>query len=286
MISTTGRNRGFTLIELVTVIVILGVASAGIASFVRGSMQTYIDVSTREQLLSESRFAIERLKRELRNALPNSVRITGNTSYHCMEFVPINWATVYTDLPDAGDSTYEIDVVALHDINNVPYELPGGDNFAVVYPTRSEDVFDANNGHRVTVSGCSDDGDGDCTTLDDSDNIVQLEVTGLLAQESPASRVYLIDRAVSYCVYQNRLIRYENDLLVNQLGAFPGLPVIAEHVANVLSADPVNNPQEDDPFRIISTSLQSNSIAEIRLRFIDNNEQIAYQQEIHIDNIP
>ena len=88
------------------------------------------------------------------------------------------------------------------------------------------------------------------------------------------------------CVYQNRLIRYENDLLVNQLGAFPGLPVIAEHVANVLSADPVNNPQEDDPFRIISTSLQSNSIAEIRLRFIDNNEQIAYQQEIHIDNIP
>ena len=48
----------------------------------------------------------------------------------------------------------------------------------------------------------------------------------------------------------------------------------------------MNNPQEDDPFRIISTSLQSNSIAEIRLRFIDNNEQIAYQQEIHIANIP
>ena len=48
MISTTRRSRGFTLIELVTVIVILGVASAGIASFVRGSMQTYIDVSTRE----------------------------------------------------------------------------------------------------------------------------------------------------------------------------------------------------------------------------------------------
>jgi MSHA biogenesis protein MshO len=286
MISTIRPNRGFTLIELVTVIVILGVASAGIASFVRGSMQTYIDVSIREQLLSESRFAIERLKRELRNAVPNSVRITGNSNYHCMQFVPINWATVYIDLPKRNDPSFEIDVVALHDINNVPYILPSGNNYAVVYPTRSEDVYDPDNGHRVTVSGCSDDGDGDCNTLDDSDNIVQLEVTGLLAQESPASRVYLIDRAVSYCVYQNRLIRYKNDLLVNQLGPFPGLPVIAEHVANVLSADPVNNPQEDDPFRIISTSLQSNSIAEIRLRFIDNNEQIAYQQEIHIDNIP
>ncbi|GGF82909.1 type II secretion system protein [Alteromonas lipolytica] len=280
------RSRGFTLIELVTVIVILGAASAGIASFVRGSMQTYIDVSTRDQLLSESRFAIERLKRELRSALPNSVRITGNTSYHCMEFVPIDWATVYTDLPSPPDSTYYIDVVALHDINNQPYVLPGGSNFAVVYPTRSEDVYDPANGHRVNISSCSDDGDGDCATLDDSDGIVQLEVTGLLAQESPASRVYLVSHAVSYCVFQNQLIRYRNDLVLNQRGAISGLPVIASHVANVLSADPVNNPQEDDPFRIISTSLQSNSIAEVRLRFVDNNEQIAYLQEIHIDNIP
>lgn len=286
MSSLPSKIRGFTLIELVTVIVILGVASTGIAAFVRGSMQTYIDVSTRDQLLSESRFAIERLKRELRNAVPNSVRITGNTSYHCMEFVPINWATVYTDLPDANDNPFEIDVVALHDINNVPYILPGGDNFAVVYPTRSEDVYDTDNGQRVAVSGCTDDGDGDCATLDDNDNIVQLEVTARVRRQSPASRVYLVDRAISYCVFQNRLIRYENDLLVNQLGAFPGLPIVAEHVANELSADPANNPQEDDPFRIISTSLQSNSIAEVRLRFVDNDEQIAYQQEIHIDNTP
>ena len=78
------KSQGFSLIELITVIVILGIASAGIASFVRGSMQTYIDVSTREQLVTESRFAIERLKREIANAVPNSVRITGNTNYHCL----------------------------------------------------------------------------------------------------------------------------------------------------------------------------------------------------------
>ena len=131
-----------------------------------------------------------------------------------------------------------------------------------------------------------DDGDGDCSTLDDSDDIVQLSVTGQFAQSSPASRVYLVDRAVSFCVYQNALIRYENDIITNQLGAFPGLPVIAEHVVNVLSADPANNPSEDDPFRIISTRLQSNAIVEVRLRFSDNGEQIAYQQEIHVANVP
>ncbi len=278
------KSRGFTLIELITVVVILGVASAGIAAFVRSSMQTYIDVSTREQLVTESRFAIERLKREISNAVPNSVRITGNTSYHCLEFVPINWATVYTDLPQAGDLV--LDVVALHDINNVPYSLPTGDNFAIVYPTRSEDVYDATRSRRVNVTACSDDGDGDCSTLDDSDDIVQLTVTGQFAQSSPASRVYLVDRSVSFCVYQNKLIRYENDILTNQLGAFPGLPVLAEHVTNTLSADPANNPAEDDPFRIISTRLQSNAIVEVRLRFVDNEEQIAYQQEIHVANVP
>ena len=234
----TGLKRGFTLIELIAVIVILGAASAGIAAFVRSSMQTYIDVSTRDQLLSESRFAIERLKRELRNALPNSVRITGDTSFQCIEFVPIDWATVYTDLPDAADPTYTIDVVALHNIDNEPYEITGSDNYAVVFPTRSEDVYDASFGHRVAISGCSDDGDGDCSTLDDSDGIVQLEVTGLLDEESPASRVYLVSGSVSYCVTQNQLIRFPNDLVVNQAGVIPGLPVMAEHVANVLSADP------------------------------------------------
>ena len=278
------KSQGFTLIELITVIIILGIASAGIASFVRGSMQTYIDVSTREQLVTESRFAIERLKREIANAVPNSVRITGNTSYHCLEFVPINWATVYTRLPEPDN--LEMDVVALHDINNVPYTLPTGDNFAVVYPTRSEDIYDASRNRRVNVTACNDDGDGDCSTLDDSDDIVQLSVTGQFAQSSPASRVYLVDRAVSFCVYQNALIRYENDIITNQLGAFPGLPVIAEHVVNVLSADPANNPSEDDPFRIISTRLQSNAIVEVRLRFSDNGEQIAYQQEIHVANVP
>lgn len=278
------KSQGFTLIELITVIIILGIASAGIASFVRGSMQTYIDVSTREQLVTESRFAIERLKREIANAVPNSVRITGNNSYHCLEFVPINWATVYTRLPEPGN--LEMDVVALHDINNVPYTLPTGDNFAIVYPTRSEDIYDASRNRRVNVTACTDDGDGDCSTLDDSDDIVQLSVTGQFAQSSPASRVYLVDRAVSFCVYQNALIRYENDIITNQLGAFPGLPVIAEHVVNVLSADPANNPSEDDPFRIISTRLQSNAIVEVRLRFSDNGEQIAYQQEIHVANVP
>lgn len=280
------RAQGFTLIELITVVIILGVASAGIAAFVRGSMQTYIDVSTRDQLMSESRFAIERLKRELPSAVPNSIRLTGNTGYHCLEFVPINWATVYTRLPESTDSTYEIDVVALHDINDVPYTLPSGDSYAVVYPTRSEDVYDGTQGQRVNVNDCSDDGDGDCATLDDSDDIVQLEVSGLITQSSPGSRVYLVDHAVSYCVYDNKLIRYTNDLVKTQAGAFPGLPVIAEHVANTLSSDPVNSPQEDDPFRVISSSLQSNAIVEVRLRFIDNNEQIAYHQEIHVANVP
>lgn len=280
------RIRAFTLVELITVIVILGFTGVGIASFMRSSMQAYVDVSSREQLLTESRFAIERLKRELPNAVPNSARITGNTSYHCLEFVPINWSTVYTKLPDATDSTYEIDLVALHDIDNTPYELPSGDSYAIVYPTRSEEVYDGTQGQRANVTGCSDDGDGDCSTLDDSDDIVQLGVSDVFVQSSPASRVYLVDRSVSYCVIDNSLVRYENDLVATQTGAFSGLPLLAEHVDNALSADPANSPSDDDPFRIRSTSLQSNAIVEVRLRFVNNDEQIAYQQEVRIANVP
>lgn len=279
------KQRAFTLIELVMVIIVLGVTSAGIAAFVRGSMQSYVDISSRDKLLSQSRFAIEKMKRELAKAVPNSLRIAGNSTTHCIEFVPINWSTLYTALPiTSSDNT--LSVVAMYDIDNNPFVLPTGDNFAVVYPTRSEDVYDASNNQISLVTACTDDGDGDCATLDDSDDIVDLTVTDPFATPSPSSRVYLVSGSISYCVTGNQLIRFENDITPTQVLGVVGFPQIADHVVNSLSANPTVSPSADDPFQIFVNSLQRNSVVQVRLRFSLNNEQIAFQHEVHVPNVP
>ncbi|AVV84022.1 MSHA biogenesis protein MshO [Shewanella putrefaciens] len=47
-------------------------------------------------MLSQSRFVVERMTRELRSAVPNSVRVnTDSLTYQCIEFVPIQASTSY-----------------------------------------------------------------------------------------------------------------------------------------------------------------------------------------------
>ncbi len=76
--SMLSHKRGFTLVELVIVLVVLAIVSVGITGFIRSSTQIFIDASERERLLREGSFAVERINREISTALPNSVRLTGN----------------------------------------------------------------------------------------------------------------------------------------------------------------------------------------------------------------
>lgn len=94
-----------------------------------------------------------------------------------------------------------MDVVVLYDINNVFYMLFMGDNFVIVYLICSEDIYDVLCNCWVNVMVCIDDGDGDCSMLDDSDDIVQLLVIGQFVQSLLVLRVYLVDWVVSFCVY-------------------------------------------------------------------------------------
>ena len=279
------RSQGFTLVELITVIVILGVLSIGSANFVRSAMGVFTDVNDRQQLLTQSRFALERVKRELRNAAPNSFRITGNSAIHCLQFVPVDWSTVYTSLPLTGSSD-DVDVVAMHDIDNIPYTLASGSQ-ALVYPVRPEDIYQSGSGRIRSINSCTDDGtDSACHTLDDSDGIVQLDVADGFASTSPASRLYFVSQAVSFCVTNNQLVRFTSPISAVQPLAPVSADVLADNMTNTLSANPAAVAGSDDPFQVYAANLQRNASVQLRLRFTINAEPLNYLQEVHSTNVP
>ncbi|MGM0413366.1 MAG: prepilin-type N-terminal cleavage/methylation domain-containing protein [Pseudomonadota bacterium] len=84
-----GRERGFTLIEAVLVLVLLGVLSVGLAAFINNATDHYADTAERTRLLGEARLALGRVGREIQGALPYSMRRgeTGDTA--CVEFLPL-----------------------------------------------------------------------------------------------------------------------------------------------------------------------------------------------------
>ena len=82
---------GFTLVEMIMVIVILGVISAALAVFIRSPVEGYIDAVRRAELIDAADTALRRLGRDLRRAVPNSVRVAGGCDglADCyLEFLP------------------------------------------------------------------------------------------------------------------------------------------------------------------------------------------------------
>ncbi|MFT5543467.1 MAG: MSHA biogenesis protein MshO [Glaciecola sp.] len=282
------RNSGFTLIELVMVIVILGIVGVGISRFIGSSTQIFIDTSERERLLRDGSFAVERIHREIAAAVPNSVRLAGNSAAHCLQLVPIKWSSLYLSLPLAPTADREVDVVEMQDIDGNVFTPIANSDYAIVYPTQSNDVYQTTSNRRQLISACSDDSTaGNCTTNDDSDGVVQLTLNGAFAQDSPGKRLYIVDQAISYCVRSNAIYRHVSAISPTQTTFTSGGVLMAENLANQLSNDPnsaVANSQ--NPFRVVDATLRRNAYTQTQLIFTRANESITFTQEVHVPNVP
>jgi MSHA biogenesis protein MshO len=99
---TGQRLRGLTLVEMVVVIVITGIVAAAVAVFISRPIEGYADAARRAELTDIADTALRRITRDLRTALPNSIRVSG--SY--IEFLQTGGGGRYrseTDAAGAGD---------------------------------------------------------------------------------------------------------------------------------------------------------------------------------------
>lgn len=78
-------QRGFTMVELVIVIVIGGIVAATLAVFFRPALDAWLALRTRADLADQATTALRAMQREVRTAVPNSVRTPND---QCFELVP------------------------------------------------------------------------------------------------------------------------------------------------------------------------------------------------------
>ena len=80
------RSAGFTLVEVVIVITLTGVLAAMVGSFIVRPVQAYLASSARAALVDQADHTLRRIGRDLRIALPNSVRVSA--SQRALELIP------------------------------------------------------------------------------------------------------------------------------------------------------------------------------------------------------
>ncbi len=69
-------SRGFTLVEAVMTIAIIGIVAGMVAVFIRVPILSYRDTADRAELTDQADLALRRVARDIRLALPNSVRVS------------------------------------------------------------------------------------------------------------------------------------------------------------------------------------------------------------------
>lgn len=72
-------QAGFTLVEAIVAIVLLGIIGGMVAVFIRAPLQGYKDTRQRAELTEMADLSLRRMERDLRLALPNSIRTNGST---------------------------------------------------------------------------------------------------------------------------------------------------------------------------------------------------------------
>jgi MSHA biogenesis protein MshO len=189
--STFRGSAGFTLIELIVVMVVVGVLAGIVALFIQHPLRAYLAASRRAALVDAADTALLRIARDLRAALPNSLRVTQSGGVTYLEYLPIQDGGRYRaaqtgagtgdilDFSSAGDNAFDL---------LGPNVTASAGQYLVVYNLgldASTDAWQGGNRRTVTSNG-------------GVANLAFTATASPLPLESPNKRFYLVGAPVTY----------------------------------------------------------------------------------------
>jgi len=157
-----GRQRGFTLVEAIVVMVVTAILAGTTVMFIRRPVQSYVDNAARADMGDVAELALRRMARELHTALPNSIRLSVAGNLSLLEFIPTKAGGLYLAVEDnAGPNSLsftQANRLSFDIVGPVPggaYAIAVGDSI-VVYNLGTgfvdADAYANVGGNRATVT--------------------------------------------------------------------------------------------------------------------------------------
>ena len=260
-------SAGFTLVEVITVMVILGIVAAIGSHFVVSTIDSYDEMQQRTKLVAKGRLVIEQMTRQLREALPNGLRVS--SSGDCVEFLPMLVGANYEDLlPDASNS-----VAATTSITTIPFSFSpsSGTMHVVVAALNDGEIYSTGSPNSRVTSGSF--------SALASYSSIPLGAAHTFLRNSISRRVYITEDPKRFCVSGTDLVMYFGyGLNTGTLGdTDPGgsSAIMAQDIAASGSA-----------FSLSSGSVDRNAILAISLQFNQGRNQVVLEQQVMVRNVP
>ncbi|MBT8090263.1 MAG: prepilin-type N-terminal cleavage/methylation domain-containing protein [Gammaproteobacteria bacterium] len=282
-------QKGFTLVELVVVIVLSTIVVSFMAMFIGGPVRAYTDQARRSELVDLADGALRRIARDVRRALPNSVRVTTSGSVVALEMLNTVDGVRYREQPPPADPDKQLDFAAPDSAFNsvgtftrVSKPFSSTSHYLSVYNVgvTGADAYELAN--VITPPGTQIDIDADATPGEDN---VVISPAFQFAYGSPAQRIFLLDGPLTYLC----------DLAAGTLTRYSGYSISPVHAARDSAAELIGAGAADT---LVSGKIAACNIAyapgtsqraglvSLQLGISDAGEAISLLHQIHVNNVP
>ena len=280
-VSRFAAGAGFTLVEMIMVITITGIIGAMVAVFIRSPVDSYVDSARRAELSDIADTALRRIIRDLRLALPNSVRVAqspAGTFY--LEFLLTSGGGRYRTDKTAGGLGDPLNFVAADgsfDVLGPTVTFAGGESI-VMYNLGTG--FTGADAYQPSAASPNDNNRAAYGGAAGAVSNIVLSGTKLFPFASPGNRFHVVQYAVTYKCdpVAGEVRRYWN------YGILPGQP-----------APPVtaNNAQLARNVTACAITYDQNAIqgrnGVVTLRLTlggAGGEVVSLFEEAHVSNVP
>ena len=283
-------DRGFTLVELIIVIVLTSIIATMVTQVITRPFAAYQDSSRRASLVNAANIAINIIAREIRSAVPNSIRV--NAGENVIEFMPAVVAGRYREgiAGDPNGLTVSKNDDSFNNLGDLPDCNPCSNYRLVIYNTNPVHLYNGSNNSitpastTVTIADCTV---GTCGHSEVAD-LITLSAPHRFnpgSGGSPRKRFYATDGPVSF--HCDPTTNFDIRRYFNYT------PQAAQPTNR--SAAPLSTASDDLlTDRIVGctftfapgTSTYRSATVTIRLTISEQNEAVELFKEVHIWNAP
>ncbi|MDO8940168.1 MAG: type II secretion system protein [Methylicorpusculum sp.] len=275
------KTQGFTLVELILVMVIIGILVAVSGDVITKPVKAYLTMENRASLTDNAELALRRMQRDIRRALPNSIRISNDGL--TLEMLHTLDGGRYRDRPDIS-ATSGAGLCAENPADDV-LDFTGVDDCFEVMNELNQFNPQATSGQSLVIYNLGY-GEGDAYTGSNRTTVQNSGKSGIIKFDllifplrSPQQRFFIVDTP----------IQYRCDLKSGQLLRYSGYPINATLLSppKKTTGNQLSNQVRHCRFSYAEASATRSGLVSLSLTLGKHSEEvIQLVQQIHVDNVP